>query len=288
MITIITPGVIAEATPESIKPDLTKFDKAKEQVGLVVAELKKFTIIETKETLDLAMSTLKIASEVGKAIENKRKDLVAPWNGGATDINAYVKELIKEVEPAMTIVKNAVLEYNKAEAKKVKMAMVTARQGQLAALGFVYNGDANNFTREKIGTVSMTEVENYEDKTWNAVMANYADAITKHLESMKQNVMEEKDLVEAFGDDEQKEDISKKLEEVAAPRPVFRSSPSITNVHDTVKGLTKRWTFEILDSNQIPREYLIVDETAIRKAINAGVRTIPGVSIFQSESLTIR
>ncbi|HRS66743.1 MAG TPA: hypothetical protein P5519_12750 [Spirochaetia bacterium] len=286
-ITVINPGAIAEASPEQIKPDLKKFDKAKEQVGLVVAELKKFSSIDTKETLDLAMSTLKIAKDVDNAIEKRRTELVKPWNDGAKEINAYVKELIKDVDPAINAVKNACIAYQKEEERKAKQAKVTARQGELAALGFTYDPASNKFIREHIASVNMIELENYDDRTWSGLMVSYTEAIRKYQEQMLQNVTEEQDLVDAFGDEEQKQELSAKIATVTTPPPVYVPATT-TAAPEKLKGVTKRWTFDVLDSTQVPREYMVVDTAAIRAAINAGIRTIPGVTIYQSESLTIR
>jgi hypothetical protein len=45
----------------------------------------------------------------------------------------------------------------------------------------------------------------------------------------------------------------------------------------------KVWTFEVTHPMQVPREFLKVDEVAIREAVNGGARTIAGVRIFQDE-----
>jgi hypothetical protein len=48
----------------------------------------------------------------------------------------------------------------------------------------------------------------------------------------------------------------------------------------------KFWTYEMVDKSLLPREYLKVNEAAIRDAIKMGVRDIPGVRIFE-DSKTI-
>jgi len=48
------------------------------------------------------------------------------------------------------------------------------------------------------------------------------------------------------------------------------------------------WTFEIVDPNLVPREYLMVDEAAIRRAVNSGVREIAGVRIFEQPRVAVR
>lgn len=50
----------------------------------------------------------------------------------------------------------------------------------------------------------------------------------------------------------------------------------------------KVWDFEIVDASAVPPEFLMVNEKAIRAAVKAGVRNIPGVNIYQKEELSVR
>jgi flagellar hook-length control protein FliK len=50
----------------------------------------------------------------------------------------------------------------------------------------------------------------------------------------------------------------------------------------------ERWLAEVVDPALVPRAYLIPDERAIRAAVAAGVRDIPGVAITLEEALTRR
>jgi hypothetical protein len=43
----------------------------------------------------------------------------------------------------------------------------------------------------------------------------------------------------------------------------------------------QRWSFRVVDPNLIPREFLTVDESAIRAAVKSGVRQIQGVVIYE-------
>jgi diketogulonate reductase-like aldo/keto reductase len=38
----------------------------------------------------------------------------------------------------------------------------------------------------------------------------------------------------------------------------------------------------------VPREYLAVDDTAIKAAIKAGIRSIPGVEIYEEAEVRVR
>ena len=58
-----------------------------------------------------------------------------------------------------------------------------------------------------------------------------------------------------------------------------------SGVSTTIKQV---WTFEVENVSALPADYLLPNETLIRKAVNAGVRNIPGVRIFQKDQLSSR
>ena len=61
----------------------------------------------------------------------------------------------------------------------------------------------------------------------------------------------------------------------------------MTEKTDLVK-LDKDWRWETNLFNQIPREFLQVDEIKVNKAVRDGTRDIPGIRIFQKETLVNR
>ena len=54
--------------------------------------------------------------------------------------------------------------------------------------------------------------------------------------------------------------------------------------------LTKKseWVFEVEDESDIPREYLLVDEKKIKSMIKSGIRSIPGIKIFEKTNTSMR
>jgi len=51
----------------------------------------------------------------------------------------------------------------------------------------------------------------------------------------------------------------------------------------------RSWSFEVVDLDRVPREYMSLDVTVVREAITRdGVREIPGLRIFQAEALRVR
>lgn len=286
MVTVIMPDEIKLGEPQKVSADLGKFDKATEQVGLIEVELKKFEIVKSIAEVTEALDIAKIASQIEKAIEEKRKQLVKPWNDEVGKINDYAKSLNEKLAKGIATIKTAVLTFQNEEKKRQQQALVTARQGQLAQLGFNYSGDRNEFTREKISSISMYQVESLDTEMWNRTISHYIDEINKHNAQQAAQLNEEKDLLDAFGSSEEVAAVAEKIQTVTAPvqvAPVIHNGSSFA-----AKGTTKRWVFEIKDDKQIPREYMQVNETLIRGAINQGVREIPGVRIYQEESISLR
>ena len=70
--------------------------------------------------------------------------------------------------------------------------------------------------------------------------------------------------------------------QVAASAPARLSAAAGSTV-----AARQEWTFEVVDEALVPREYLEVNEVAVRKAVNAGLREIPGVRIFQRVQLAV-
>jgi hypothetical protein len=67
-------------------------------------------------------------------------------------------------------------------------------------------------------------------------------------------------------------------------------SPIVQTAAPKVAGVSipKVWTFEITDEDLIPREYLIVDESRIRRVVTAlkGDTKIPGVRVFETKRIS--
>jgi len=89
--------------------------------------------------------------------------------------------------------------------------------------------------------------------------------------------------------EQQQERLNKKAEKegVEAPKII---APVVTQLPTKVGNVATRkvWAFEITDSALVPRQYLVIDDKAIRSAIQAGAREIAGVRVYQKEELVVR
>lgn len=67
-----------------------------------------------------------------------------------------------------------------------------------------------------------------------------------------------------------------------------------TEVKQSVKSnlgtttIKKVWTFEVVNENEIPREYLVLDVKKVNEAIKAGVREIKGLKIYEKDEIAVR
>ena len=46
--------------------------------------------------------------------------------------------------------------------------------------------------------------------------------------------------------------------------------------------------FRIVDATLVPREYLVVDDATVRARMRAGIREIPGIEIFETQTTVVR
>jgi hypothetical protein len=70
----------------------------------------------------------------------------------------------------------------------------------------------------------------------------------------------------------------------AKPEPIH-----IRGDYGSTAYVRKVWTFEVVELDAVPREYMSLDVDVVREAINKdAVRHIPGLRIYQSETLHVR
>ena len=77
--------------------------------------------------------------------------------------------------------------------------------------------------------------------------------------------------------------LAKDEETEAKAKPV-----TVRGDYGSSSSIRKTWKFEVTDSNEVPRQYMSINEIAVRAAIREGARDIPGLRIFLDESVVIR
>ncbi len=71
--------------------------------------------------------------------------------------------------------------------------------------------------------------------------------------------------------------------------PVDKPAPPPDRVHTEMGTLSKSgiWKWEQIDWDLVPKEYKMLNEVLIGKVVRSGMRTIPGLRIYQEETLRI-
>ena len=85
--------------------------------------------------------------------------------------------------------------------------------------------------------------------------------------------------------------IAKEEQAIAAVQATEASTADLSRTRGafgSTASLRSTWEFTIEDVNRVPAEFLMVNDAAIRAAIKAGRREIPGVKIFQKQQTVVR
>lgn len=75
---------------------------------------------------------------------------------------------------------------------------------------------------------------------------------------------------------------------VSAPVVAKEAARVIGFSGTAVAAASVKWMHEVTDATQVPREFLMVNDSAIKAAIAGGRREIPGVRIFEQVRTAIR
>lgn len=71
------------------------------------------------------------------------------------------------------------------------------------------------------------------------------------------------------------------------PAPI-RDTVRIVSDSGTKASGTVKWTYRVTDAKKVPKKFLMVNEAAIKAAVDGGERTIAGVDIFEAVRTAIR
>lgn len=225
-----------------IMNSLSALDPLKVQAGVIAKPALELKVKDEASQL-VATGMLKDIKGLLVQIDDQRTLIVKPHNDYVKRVNTYAKDISEQLVRAETSLKGE-LRARAAELERVRM------EEQKRA-------EAERLQREK-------EIREKAEAE-KAAAANDFDALLAPPEQVA-----EKEAVR---------EVAVERELKAAAEQHAATSKTIASMK--VAGTRKVWKFEITDVSQIPREYLVVDESAIRKAMMAGVRDIAGVRIFE-------
>ncbi len=127
-------------------------------------------------------------------------------------------------------------------------------------------------------------------------LADHLDAEEKKREEEAARVAEEQrkkeeaaqKKIDAAKSDAAREKAEENLQKVAEEAPEVEAAETSIRTSAGLASTRKIWDFEVKKENEIPREFLKIDETKIRQKIRDGEREIKGLKIFQKTSVSVR
>ena len=90
-----------------------------------------------------------------------------------------------------------------------------------------------------------------------------------------------------IAEEQAKAKVEKREAAIIAP-PVATVKETITRTESGSAFSRKVWKFRVVKEQEVPRQYLVVNETSIRGAIKLGIHAISGCEIWEEEDISIR
>ena len=219
------------------------------RAGELVAMAERCEIL-TVEDLEKASDLLKFIKSTYKKAEEERKAITDPINASVKILNSRFKSITDPLSTAESSVKAKILSFEQERRRKAEEeAREKARLDAIAA--------AEEEARRKA-----------EEDAQAAINAGQIDIFADPVEI------------------EVKIDESK----IVIPEPVVNNAP-VRGAYGSTTSIVKRWTFEVTDIEALAaydKDLVSVVSTEINRKIREGVRDIPGLRIYQDESISSR
>lgn len=236
--------------------------EVKNEVAVADGLARRFTAItiQNQDQYDQAAIDLKSLKTRARELDERRKSLTIPLDNAKKGIMDFFKGPIDALKSAAEHIEGAILKYqHQQEAKRI------AEENRLREL--------QRQQEEKLRLEAEAKQKEAEK------LARQAEAELAKGNQAKAEALAAK--AEAASD------IAEASEQTAGV--LASSMPTVDSMVKKMAGVATRkvFSFEIIDANQIPREYLKPDETKIGQVVRVtkGTLQIPGVKIICRETV---
>lgn len=256
----------AEAVEAGVVYDMAlvrpKFEDYKREAGRIADEIKALEVTDD-ETLNLAVMLGGNAKKIAKAIDVKRREIVQEPSEFVKGVNGICKAITDALESAESAAKGKISQHQ----ARVEMERRKAEEAARKAAADLQEKlrreaeEANRKAREDAARIAEAEAR--------ARAASQAEI----------------DAARKAAEDEARR------HEIEAPTviaPVVPEAKKAVRTESAAAHQRKVWTFEILDAEAVPAEYKVVNDQAVRDAIKMGIRTIPGIRIYEESKTVFR
>lgn len=233
--------------------NLQNFDALKAEVNLFVEPIRAIKVTD-KSQLEKALEIGRHVKVLSKKIEDRRVELVSPLNEQVKKVNAYAKEIQGPLSGAEEVIKRELRSYEQVLEKEREAERKRIAEEQKK--------------REQEAVAKLKAQKESEDLL--ALLTDDSDQIAEPDKKMASETLK------AEAERMEKEILS---ETKTALKTVEKNA---------VTGARKVWKFEVLDPDEVPRKYLVVDEKLVRDAVKVGIRDIGGVRIYEETEIALR
>lgn len=282
---------------------LTLYEKG--ELTLRELQEKTRTLQINDATVEFGGETLAIAKRLVTVLDDERIAQGDPHFRLYKDINDRFNLLLKPCKEIASKIENLIAAYNRAkreEAERQKQEyerkVREAEEKRLAEERRIREEQERQIReaeQKRIAEERRLREESERKLAELEAKARAEGTKKKELERLRREV-EEKRLAEERRIKEEQEWVLKEQEAkrqaellkaqsaavVAAPMPMEAPKEKIATTFGNMR-IKERWTFEVIDIVQVPREFLTVDERGVMNVINAKVgatRTIAGLRIY--------
>lgn len=217
--------------------------------------------IATAEQFATAGELLKAVKGALKQIEEQRVAITKPINDSLRAVNAQAKSAAAPFEAAEREIKARMVEYSN---EQERIRLEEQRKAEAAA-----RAERERLARQAAEAEAKARAE--QDRLRRE--AEEAAAAGRAAEAAKLSAKAEKVEERAAAKVE-----ALQLQEAMVVAPVIqREAPKVAGV-----SFRDVWKFEVTDPAAVPRQYLVIDESRIRKVVQAlrGDADIPGVRVW--------
>lgn len=260
------PVILGERNPFDISPVKASVEVYTLQLDGFAESATALDVIDSASQ-DTAVEMAGQVKKLGKSLDDARKIFVAAPNEYVKQVNGLAKGIMDKLVAIESVLKRKISNYQAEVERKRLQAEAEARKAAIEAQRLI--DEEARLAREAADKAAAEAARVAEE----AAKAGDADAAR---------------LAEVAAAEQAKAQVQAELPIAQVEAPFIPQSTGPVRTADGTASVKRVWKFEVKDVASIPREYLLVNESAIRKAVAAGIRVIPGVEIFEDTQIAIR
>jgi len=275
--------------------DLTRFDELRSQIVQFVQPVSTMTVIDTA-TSAIAAGALRTVKEFSKEIEARRVEAVSPLNEQVKSINNYAREIAAPLVAAELEIKAKMGEWANAERvrlenerkeaeeqrKQEQRRLDEERRAREAEVRAKAESERKELEAKIAAETKVRQEKESKEREALAMFAVDPKEAEKRAEAERSEFAERaerqrkeaetREAIQLRLNEEQAQRIKAEMESAAKQALKAAEAARPKNLRRVVK-------FEITEPALVPREFLTVDQSLVRSALQAAAKDNPGYTI---------